>query len=70
MQFEKKFGLLGGDIFPQESINTLEDEKLPAVKSYSAHVKLTPGSQPTFCKARKIPLLLPGRVKEKFETMV
>ena len=33
-------------------------------------MKLIPGSQPMFCKAREIPLPLQDRVKEKLETMV
>ena len=70
MQSDKKFGLLGRDILPQEAINAVSDERLPAVKGYKAHVKLIPGSQPIFCKARKIPLPLQDRVKEKVETMV
>ena len=41
---DKEFGLLGRDIFTQERINTVFDEKLPAVKGYKAHVKLIPGS--------------------------
>ena len=48
----------------------MSDERLPAVKRYKAHVKLIQGSQPMFCKARKIPLPLQERVKEKLETMV
>ena len=70
MQSDKKIGLLGRDILPQEGINAVSDEKLPAVKGYKAHVKLIPGSQPMFCKVRKIPLPLQDRVKEKLETMV
>ena len=70
MQSDKKFGLLGRDILPQEGINAVSDERLPAVKGYKAHVKLIPESQPMFCKARKIPLHLQDRVKEKLETMV
>ena len=70
VQSDKKFGLLGRDILPQEGINAVSDERLPAVKGYKAHVKLIPGSQPMFCKARKIPLPLQDRVKEKLETMV
>ena len=70
VQSDKKFGLLGKDILPQEGINAVSDERLPAVKGYKAHVKLIPGSQPMFCKARKIPLPLQDRVKEKLETMV
>ena len=70
VQSDKNFGLLGRDILPQEGINAVSDERLPAVKGYKAHVKLIPGSQPMFCKARKIPLPLQDRVKEKLETMV
>ena len=70
VQSDKKFGLFGRDILPQEGINAVSDERLPAVKGYKAHVKLIPGSQPMFCKARKIPLPLQDRVKEKLETMV
>ena len=70
VQSDKKIGLLGRDILPQEGINAVSDERLPAVKGYKAHVKLIPGSQPIICKARKIPLPLQDRVKEKLETMV
>ena len=70
VQSDKNFGLLGRDILPQEGINAVSDERLPAVKGYKAHVKLIPGSQPMFCKARNIPLPLQDRVKEKLETMV
>ena len=70
VQSDKKFGLLGRDILPQEGIIAVSDERLPAVKGYKAHVKLIPGSQPMFCKARKIPLPLQDRVKEKLEMMV
>ena len=70
VQSDKKFGLLGRDILPQEGINAVSDERLPAVKGYKAHLKLIPGSQPMFCKAREIPLPLQDRVKEKHETMV
>ena len=70
MQSDKKFGLLVRGILPQEGINAVSYERLPAVKGYNAHVKLIPGSQPMSCKARKIPLLLQDRVKEKLETMV
>ena len=48
VQSDKKFGLLGRDILPQEGINAVSDERLPAVKRYKAHVKLIPGSQPMF----------------------
>ena len=51
VQSDKKFGLLGRDILPQEGINSLSDERLLAVKGYKANVKLIPGSQPMFCKA-------------------
>ena len=70
VQSEKKFRLIGRDILPQEGINAVSDERLPAAKGYKAHVKLIPGSQPMFCKARKIPLPLQDRVNEKLETMV
>ena len=70
VQCDKKFGLLGRDILPQEGIDAVSDERLPAVKGYKAHVKLIPGSQPMLCKVRKIPLPLQDRVKEKLETMV
>ena len=70
VESDKKFGLLGRDILLQEGINAVSDERLPAVKGYKAHVKLIPGSQPMFYKARKIPLPLQDRVKEKLETMV
>ena len=70
VQFDKKFGLHGRDILPQEGINAVSDERLPVVKGYKAHVKLIPGSQPMFCKARNIPLPLQDEVKEKLETMV
>ena len=70
VQSDKQFGLLGRDILPQEGINAVSDERLPAVKVYKAHVKLIPGSQPMFCKARKIPLPLQDKVKEKLEKKV
>ena len=70
VQCDKKIGLLGRDILPQEGIKAVSDERLPAVKGYKAHVKLIPESQPMFCKAKKIPLSLQDRVKEKPETMV
>ena len=70
MQSDKKFGLLGRDILPQEGINAVSDERLPAVKGYKAHEKPIQGSQPMFCKATKIPLPLQDRVKGKLQTMV
>ncbi|XP_075258439.1 uncharacterized protein LOC142350474 [Convolutriloba macropyga] len=70
MQSDKKFGLLGRDILPQEGINGVSDERLPAVKGHKTHVKLIPGSQPMLCKARKIPLPFQDRVKEMLGTMV
>ena len=57
-------------MLPQEGIKAVSDERLPAVKRYKAHVKLIPGSQPMFCKARTIPLPLQDRVKVKLEAMV
>ena len=70
VQSDKKFGLIGRDILAKEGINAVSDGRLPAVKGYEAHVKLIPGKQPMFCKAKKIPLHLQDRVKEKLETMV
>ena len=64
VQSDKKFWPLWRHILPQEGINAVSDKRLPAVKRYKAHVKLKPGSQPMFCKARKIPLPLQDRVKE------
>ena len=40
------------------------------MKGYKAHLKLIPGSQPMFCKSRKIPLPLQDKVTEKLEQMV
>ena len=34
VQYDKKFGLFGRDILPQEGINAVSDERLPAVKGY------------------------------------
>ena len=51
-------------------MNNITAEHLPAVKGYKAHVKLIPGTQPMFCKARKIPLPLQDKVTEKLEQMV
>ena len=70
LQLCKEFGLLGRNILAQEGINTVCDEKLPAVKGYKAHVELITGSQPMFSKATKIPLPLQDKVIEKFETMM
>ena len=70
VQSDKKIGLLVRDILPQEGINAVSDERLPAVKAYTAHVKLITGLQPMFCKARKIPLPLQDRVHKKLKTMV
>ena len=70
VQSDTKFGLLGRHILPQEGINAVNDERLLAVKGCKAHVKLIPGSLLMLCKARKIPLPLQDRVKEKLETMV
>ena len=64
VQSDKKIGLLGTDILLQEGINAVSDERLPAVIGYKAHVKLIPGSQPMFCKARKIPLSLQDGQRE------
>ena len=70
VQYDKKFGLHGRDILAKEGINTACDDKLLAIKGYQAQVKLIPGSQLMFCKARKTPLPLQDSVKEIFETVV
>ena len=70
VQSDKEFGLLGRDLLPKHSVNNITAEHLPAVEGYKAHVKLIPGTQPMFCKARKIPLPLQDKVTEKLEQMV
>ena len=70
VQSDKEFGLLGRDLLPKHDVKNITTEHLPAVKGYKAHVKLIPGSQPMFCKARKIPLRLQDKVTEKLEQMV
>ena len=65
-----KVGLLGGDLLPKHGVNNITAEHLPAVKGYKTHVKLIPRTQPMFCKARKIPLPLQDKVKEKLVQMV
>ena len=51
-------------------MNNITAKHLPAVKGYKAHVKLIPGTQPVFCKARKIPLPLQDKVTEKLKQMI
>ena len=70
VQSDKVFGLLGRDFLPKQSVNNITAEHLPAVKGYEAHVKLIPGTQPMFCKARTIPIPLQDKVTEKLEKMV
>ena len=65
VQSDKDFGLLGRDLLPKHGLNNNTAKHLPAVKDYQAHVKLTQGTQPMFCKARKIPLPLKDKVTEK-----
>ena len=65
VQSDKEFGLLGRDLLPGHGMNNITAEHLPAVKGYKARVKLIPGTQPMFCKARKIPLPLQDKVTEK-----
>ena len=48
-------------------VNKITSEHLPAPKGYKAQVKLIPGPQRMFCKARKIPLSLQDKVTEKLE---
>ena len=45
-QSDKEIRLRGRDILHQEGINTVCDEKLPAIMGYKAHVDPKPGSQP------------------------
>ena len=70
MQSDKEFWLLGRDLPPKHDVNNITAEHLPAVKDYKALVKLIPGTQPMFCKARKIPLPLQDKVTEKLKQMV
>ena len=69
-QSDNEFGLVGRDLLPKHGLNNITTEHLPAINCYKAHVKLIPGSQPMFCKARKIPLPLQDKVTEKLEQMV
>ena len=70
VQSDGEFGLLGRDLLPKHGVNNNTAEHLPAVKGYNAHVKLIPGTQPMFFKARKIPLPHQDKVKEKLEQIV
>ena len=70
MQSDKKVGLLGRNLLPKHGVNNITAEHLPAAKGYKAHVKLRPGKQPMFCKARKLTLPLQDKVTEKLEQMV
>ena len=70
MQSEKELGLLGGDLLPNHGVTNITTEHQPAVRVYKAHVKLIPGLQTMFCKARKLPLSLQDNVTEKLEQMV
>ena len=70
MQSDKAFGILGIDFLPKHGVNNITTKHLPSVKGYKAHVKLIPGIQPMFCKAKKIPLRLQDKVTEKLEQMV
>ena len=69
-QSDKEFGLLGRDLLPKHGVDHITAEHISAVKGYKAHVNLIPGTQPMFCKARKIPLPLQDKVTEKLEQMV
>ena len=70
VQSDKEFGLLGRDLRPKHGVNNVTAKHLLAVKGYKAHVKLIPGTQPMFCKVRKVPLPLQDKVTEKLEQMV
>ena len=68
---DKEFGLFGRDLLSKHNgVKNITAEHLPAVKVYKAHVKLIPGTQPMFSKARKIPLGHQDNVTEKMEQMV
>ena len=67
---KKNLGYLGETYYPKKEPRCSEWWKTTCSLGYKAHVKLIPGSQTMFCKARKIPLPLQDRVKEKLETMV
>ena len=62
----KEFGVIGRDLLPKHGVN-ITIKHLPAVNGYKAHVKLIPGSEPMFCKARKIHQILQDKVTEKLE---
>ena len=64
-QSDKEFGTPGRDLPPKHGVNKITTKHLFAVKDYKAHVKLMAGSQPMFCKARKVPLPLQEKVTEK-----
>ena len=70
MQSDREFGLLGRDLLPKHGVDNITAEHLHAVMGYKAYVKLIPGTQPMFCKARKISLPLQDKVTEKLEQMV
>ena len=70
VQSDKEFGLLGRNLLPKHGANNITAKHLPAVEGYNAHVKLIPGTQSMFCKARKITLPLQDKVTEKLEQMV
>ena len=70
MQSDKELGLLSRDLLPKYGVKNTTAEHLPAVKGYKTHVKLIPGTQPMFCKARKIPPPLQDKATEKLEQMV
>ena len=67
VQSDKAFGLLGGDLLRKQSVHNITTKSLPAVKGNKAHVKLIPGLQPMFCKARKMLLALQVMTTEKLD---
>ena len=62
---------MGETNYPKQASKQLvpRNDKLTAVKDFKAHVKLIPGSQLMFCKARKIPLSLQYSAMETLEMM-
>ena len=70
VQSDKEFGLHGRDLLPKLGLNNITAKHLSAVKDYKAHVKLIPGTEPMFCKARKITIPLQDKFTEKLKQMV
>ena len=70
MQFDKEFGLPGRDLLHKHDVKIILNKHLSALNGCKVHVKLIPGSQRMFCKARIISLLFQEKVPEKLEQVV